>query len=89
MGRRKQPVSSDAATWLASLQSVATEFQRIKADERVAEQREMVRRRRLARQKARDAADIQLQRQRTRSNCYNNSLSQARVGHSFIHSFKV
>jgi len=65
--RGRRQLTSDAAAWLASLQSVATEYRRAKAEESISEQRETVRLRRVARQDARAAANTELDRQRTRS----------------------
>jgi len=59
--------TSDAAPWLASLQSVATQYRRAKAEERAAELRETVRLRREAREDARTVASSELDLQRMRS----------------------
>ena len=59
--------TSDAAAWLASLQSVATQYRRTEAEERAAELRETVRLRREAREDARTVASSELDWQRMRS----------------------
>ena len=65
-GRRPRQLNNDAAAWLASLQSVANEYRRVKAEEQTAELRETVRLRRVAREDARTAASSELEWQRMR-----------------------
>jgi len=65
--RRQSQLTGESAAWLASLQSVVTEYRRAKAVERAAEQRETVRLRREARDDARTAASSELDQRRMRS----------------------
>jgi len=64
-GRRR--LTSDAAAWLASLQSVATEYRRAEAEERAAALWKTVQLRREERDDARRAAGSEMEQQRMRS----------------------
>ena len=65
--RGPRRATGDVAVWLASLQSVATEHRRAKAEERAAALRETVRLQREARQDAQMVASSELDRLRMRS----------------------
>ena len=64
-GRRR--LTSDTAAWLASLQSVATEYRRVEAEERAGALWKTVQLRREALEDARKAASSEMERQRMRS----------------------
>jgi len=60
-------MTNDAAVWLASLKSVAAEYQRAKAEERAVALRDTVRLKREARENALTAANSEMDMQRMRS----------------------